>query len=542
MRRIIFSFLILLVKNCLLFAQVGINTDSSLPDNSAMLDVKATNRGVILPRLTTDSRNLIPSPEAGLLIYNTTENEVNFYNGSHWYQVESQFTTTTTGTVQAGGGTSITVSPLSQAKGSAMLDVNDPSRGILIPRTTHTLITSPAEGLMIYETTTNLLTYYNGTQWITLCASSSGVPGASGSQASVGMAVKTDNTNPHHSAILDVSATDKGILLPRLTKTQRDVIFPDTGLIIYNMASDYFEYYNGSEWYQFQTTWVEAPTAGVSLQALNEITWNWNGVPEATGYKWHTTNDYYTAIDKGTGTSHTETGLSCGNGYTRYVWAYNTCGHSDAVSLSQSTLPCFTCGSSLVINHVAGAVAPVTKTVTYGTVTNIPGEPIKCWITSNLGADHQASYVNDATEESAGWYWQFNRKQGYKHDGTTRTPNTTWITLINENTSWLPEEDPCTLELGNGWRVPTHAEWANVDAAGMWSSWYGPWGSGLKMHAAGYLYNENGNVYTRGSSGNYWSSDQNETYTGWGIFFLSSSCIVEGGLKAYGNSVRCIHD
>ncbi len=79
-----------------------------------------------------------------------------------------------------------------------------------------------------------------------------------------------------------------------------------------------------------------------------------------------------------------------------------------------------TCGSSLTINHVAGVVAPVTKTVTYGTVTNIPGETSKCWITSNLGADHQATAINDATEASAGWYWQFNRKQGYKHDGTTQ--------------------------------------------------------------------------------------------------------------------------
>ena len=47
----------------------------------------------------------------------------------------------------------------------------------------------------------------------------------------------------------------------------------------------------------------------------------------------------------------------------------------------------FPCGSNITISHVAGAVAPVTKTTTYGTVTNIPGEPTKCWITSNLGAD-----------------------------------------------------------------------------------------------------------------------------------------------------------
>jgi hypothetical protein len=96
--------------------------------------------------------------------------------------------------------------------------------------------------------------------------------------------------------------------------------------------------------------------------------------------------------------------------------------------------PPFTCGISFTIIHTAsGGIAPVDKTVTYGTVNNIPGEPAKCWITRNLGASQQATGPTDPTEASAGWYWQFNLKQGYKHDGTTRTPATTWIAGISEN-------------------------------------------------------------------------------------------------------------
>ena len=72
----------------------------------------------------------------------------------------------------------------------------------------------------------------------------------------------------------------------------------------------------------------------------------------------------------------------------------------------------------MVLLHTAGTVAPVTKTVTYGTVlTDIGGTGSKCWITQNLGADQQATSATDATEASAGWYWQFGRKQGFKHDG-----------------------------------------------------------------------------------------------------------------------------
>ena len=200
------------------------------------------------------------------------------------------------------------------------------------------------------------------------------------------------------------------------------------------------------------------------------------------------------------------------------------------------------CGKTITVRHVAGDVAPVTKTVTYGTVTNIPGEPSKCWITQNLGADRQATAVDDATEASAGWYWQFNRKQGYKHDGTTRTPNTAWISSIRENSGWLAANDPCTIELGSGWRIPTNTEWNNVRNAGNWSNWKGPWDSGLKLHAAGHLYYSDGSLGSRGSSGDCWSSTQDGNSFGRYLYFSSSNCGVYYGNKAYGSALRCLRD
>src|SRR5699024_8442454 len=101
--------------------------------------------------------------------------------------------------------------------------------------------------------------------------------------------------------------------------------------------------------------------------------------------------------------------------------------------------------------------------------SNISGSP-KCWITQNLGANQSAISATDGTEAAAGWYWQFNRAQGYKHDGTTRTPSnawTSWIggtTGINESAQWSSVNDPCVNLLGSGWRMPTHAEWTAADA------------------------------------------------------------------------------
>ncbi|MBN1926142.1 MAG: hypothetical protein JW798_09925, partial [Prolixibacteraceae bacterium] len=54
---------------------VGINADGSAPDNSAMLDVDASNKGLLIPRVALTGANdatTIASPATSLLIYNTT--------------------------------------------------------------------------------------------------------------------------------------------------------------------------------------------------------------------------------------------------------------------------------------------------------------------------------------------------------------------------------------------------------------------------------------------------------------------------------------
>jgi hypothetical protein len=277
--------------------------------------------------------------------------------------------------------------------------------------------------------------------------------------------INTDNSQPDPSAMLDVKSTTTGALIPRMTQTQIILISnPANGLVVFCTTDNKFYAY---------------------LSGVN----TWKEILYGSG-----------------------------------------------------TFAPFTCGVSLTINHVAGTVAPVTKTVTYGTVTNIPGETSKCWITSNLGADHQATSVSDATEASAGWYWQFNRKQGFKHDGTTRTPNTTWITSISENSDWISSNDPCTIEIGSGWRIPTYTEWNNLMTSGGWTNWNGPWGSGLKLHAAGELVYYDGSLTNQGVWGTYWSSTQYDATTGGTLMFHRTDCYTENAFKVFGYTLRCVRD
>jgi hypothetical protein len=43
------------------------------------------------PRMTTTQGDLITSPDAGLVIYNTTTNSVQLYNGSGWLLLSPSF-------------------------------------------------------------------------------------------------------------------------------------------------------------------------------------------------------------------------------------------------------------------------------------------------------------------------------------------------------------------------------------------------------------------------------------------------------------------
>jgi hypothetical protein len=65
-----------------------------------------------------------------------------------------------------------------------------------------------------------------------------------------------NNENPDASAALDITSTTGGLLVPRMTETQRDAISPAaTGLMIYQTNGTVgFYYYNGSSWAEVAAT------------------------------------------------------------------------------------------------------------------------------------------------------------------------------------------------------------------------------------------------------------------------------------------------
>jgi hypothetical protein len=82
-------------KNYLLitFIVISITADAQnigigiiTPDPSAMLEIKASDKGLLIPRTSTISRTAIVNPAKGLMVYDSTTSSFWYHNGTAWVQ------------------------------------------------------------------------------------------------------------------------------------------------------------------------------------------------------------------------------------------------------------------------------------------------------------------------------------------------------------------------------------------------------------------------------------------------------------------------
>jgi hypothetical protein len=349
MRRILVIFCLIASFN--LSAQTGIGTTT--PHASAKLEVNATNKGFLPPRVSLSGTNdvsTITSPATGLVIYNTapagtTPNNVipgyYYYDGTKWNQLVDQSSlnsfsgyipnyaqsnssrvtnVTTNGTtivsqtittsgrpvqiiatgdanpVSTGGGWCIlqlyrdgtAIGKKLQAESSGSNEnipyclnfIDNPTAGTY---TYSVKVVSTPSTFDFGEADGNQITLLELGAWSagTMPVSKGGTGNSSFTTGSIlfsdGSNITQDNANlfwddtnnrlgigansPNSSAILDVSSTSKGVLIPRMTSTQRNAIAsPATGLLIYQTdASTGFYFYNGSSWMSVsEPNWTSA--------------------------------------------------------------------------------------------------------------------------------------------------------------------------------------------------------------------------------------------------------------------------------------------
>ncbi len=87
MIRISLFLLVFLIGHFSFGQGVGINSDASEPDPSAILDAKSTTQGVLFPRMTNEQRDQISNPAEGLMIFNTQTGRINYFHSDLWHEV-----------------------------------------------------------------------------------------------------------------------------------------------------------------------------------------------------------------------------------------------------------------------------------------------------------------------------------------------------------------------------------------------------------------------------------------------------------------------
>jgi uncharacterized protein (TIGR02145 family) len=395
-----------------------------------------------------------------------------------------------------------------------------------------------------------------------------------------------------NSAMLDISSTLQGLLISRMTTTQRNAIaLPARSLLIFNITTNCFEAYVNGSWYSVSCpspcTNPEAPVSGINSPSQTQIVWNWNSVIAATGYKWSTTNNYNFANDIGINTSYIQSGLSCNTPYSLYVYAYNSCGNSIALTLLQVTSACdqiFGCGGYTTMTDSRD-----------NQIYNIVEIGTQCWMAQNLNYGTYEDATTSSIPQTSG--------DKYCYDNLTSNCDIygaiyEWANLMNgslgcngKGAGQTACNDPVQGLCPIGWHIPSHYEWCLLEqtvctlpvAENNCDTWYPydettitqvnwPYGTsdGAKLKSTtGWQYGcptctgTNISGFSALGAGNTWLNGSNKSFSSVGIdcYFWTTTensakygawChnlyygnpwvvrIPEG--KSYGMSVRCLKD
>jgi len=163
MKKLILLAMVALMATTNLMAQVSINTDGTPPDASAMLDIKSTEKGLLLPRMTQAQMNGITNPAEGLTVYCTDCDQpgIYAYNGTSW---GFPGTGATENQTMRFDGTDWVASSVLENDGNSV-SVNTTTGGFVLPRMTYdemVAIASPINGMLVWLTNINARCEYTG--------------------------------------------------------------------------------------------------------------------------------------------------------------------------------------------------------------------------------------------------------------------------------------------------------------------------------------------------------------------------------------------
>lgn len=227
-------FALLLFGSICALAQVGIGT--SAPHSSAVLEVQSTQKGLLIPRMSSTDRDAITSPATGLLIFNSTTSSFQYFTGAAWAEI---------------GLSSVS---------NANIDAN-----AAIAFSKLNITANDIQGLTPYSASTGL-TLNSGAFAIDNSVVTSNYSGS----AVIGQSLSAGGSGDA-SAILAATSTTKGFLPPRMTAAQKSALStPAQGLIIYQTDGTQGLYvYDGASW-MHHSQWYSNTATTPSVFSLSK--------------------------------------------------------------------------------------------------------------------------------------------------------------------------------------------------------------------------------------------------------------------------------
>ena len=302
---------------------VGINDDASTPDASAMLDVKSTTKGILIPRVDiADLATATPvtSPATGLMVYNTNSTTgpgFFYWDGSEWLSVRGDWRSDIHDTADILRGEWVidiseqiydSLSPfrsevrgyiydsIGSARSEWRTNISDTAsilrgewRGdihdslSLARAEWHTDISDTASILRsewwadIYDTAGILRSEWRSDIADTMSIARGDWRGDISDSTfwvKYGSELVTENgitaigintSSPDNSAALDISSTTDGVLVPRMTTSERNLVSsPANGLLVYDTDMELFYFNAGTSgtpvWVPVNTGWHASKT------------------------------------------------------------------------------------------------------------------------------------------------------------------------------------------------------------------------------------------------------------------------------------------
>jgi hypothetical protein len=203
--------------------------------------------------------------------------------------------------------------------------------------------------------------------------------------------------------------------------------------------------------------------------------------------------------------------------------------------------------------------------------TTVRGQDGKVWLQQNLGSAQVATSMADT--DSYGDLFQWGRwDDGHqlRNSATSSMPSVNnplglagiisfiigasasyWWNINALTDKWTGENiaaitsengvDPCKA-IGQGWRLPTQADWTTAVSSEAISSPATAFNSRLKLPAAGYRSPIDATFTYAGQRGYYWGSDVANSGGKYLYIGTASAYAGSGGPRAQGQSVRCIKE